>query len=206
MQSFAQHKYMLWTEVGAEGKIIKKLKWSAAVNTRIGSAGAETIFPQAGVEYKITKWMRASLEYRFILDKNKYDNYKSMNRLNLNVLLKDNKKRLSYSVRLRYQYAFNRINLDAYDADFDQAIRVKPSFEYDLNNSFITPIISTELFYSPMYSALTPGFTKIRTAVGVKFELDGPHGIDIKYQFDKKFRNHSADMVHALCLSYTFKF
>jgi len=206
LPSFGQHDYMLWTKIGAEGKVIKRLKWGVDLNTRIGGAGVETFFPQVGLNYKLTKWLRTSLEYRLIIDKNKYGNYKSSNRLNANLNFKNNKKRFWYGVRLRYQYAFNRLAQDAYDADFDQAIRLKPSFEYDINNSIITPVVSGEFFYNPSYGPTSPGFSKVRISVGAKLELDGPHSVSFKYQLDKKFRDYSADLRHVLALSYGFKF
>lgn len=205
MNSFSQHDYMLWTEVGVEGKVIKRLKWAAEFNTRFDLSGVATYFPQVGLEYKITKWLRGSVQYRFIVDKNKYGNYKSSNRLNANLSFKENKKRFSYGLRLRYQYAFDRVSTSSYDADFDQAIRMKPSFEYDLKNSIFTPVISGEFFYNPSYGPKSPGFSKMRIAVGSKLELDGPHGVSFKYQLDKKFYDFSADLRHVLALSYIYK-
>ena len=205
MNSFSQHDYMLWTEIGVEKKIIKRLKGTLDFNTRFDRTGVATFFPQVGLDYKITKWLRGSVQYRFIVDKNKYGNYKSSNRLNFNLSFKENKKRFYYALRLRYQYAFNRISADAYDADFDQAIRLKPSFEYDLKNSIFTPLISGEFFYNPSYGPKSPGFSKVRIAVGSKLEMDGPHSVSFKYQLDKKFRDYDADLRHVLSLAYTYK-
>ncbi len=204
--SFSQHYGMLWTEIGAEGKIIKRLKWNADINTRFDLTGVRTFFPQAGVSYKITKWLKGSVEYRFILDKNRYGNFKSSNRLNFNLAFKENKKRFYYGLRLRYQYAFNRISADAYDADFDQAFRIKPAFEYDIDNSIFTPVVSAEFFYNPAFGPTSPGFSKMRLAAGAKLELDGPHSVSFKYQLDKRFRDFERDLRHVISLSYGFKF
>lgn len=197
---------MLWAEVGAEGKIVKRTKWNAELNARIGERGLETFFPQAGVEYKLTKWLRPSVEYRLILDKNKYDNYKVGHRINANLEAKHNIKRLEYGLRVRYQYAFSRITQDAYNADFDQALRFKPFLEYDINNSIFTPAISAEFFLNPTYGPNSPGFDKIRFAVGSKFELDGPHSVSFKYQLDKWLYNYKKGLRHVLSLSYGYKF
>lgn len=202
----SQHEFMTWVEVDASGKIVNNLKWNAGVTGRFGAAGAETIFPQVGLEYKVTKWFRPSLEYRFIVEKNKIGNYKANNRINVNLNFKHTIDRLSMGLRVRYQYAFNRLSADAYDADFDQAFRFKPAFEYNLKGTKLSPVISAEFFLNPSYGPMSPGFTKVRAAAGFKYEFKGPHAVSVKYQLDKKFRNHAANLRHVLSLSYSINF
>lgn len=204
--AFSQHEFMVWTEIGAKGKIIKKLSWAADINSRFGRNGVETFFPQVGVEYKVKKWLIPSIEYRYIVDKNKFGNYKATNRLNFNIEFAKSVKKLEMSLRTRYQYAFNRISGEAYDADFDQAFRFKPAFEYDLKNTIFTPAISAEFFFDPSYGPTGPGFTKMRLAAGVKLDLKSPHGISFKYQLDKKFNDYAADLRHVIALAYKYKF
>lgn len=199
---YSQHEFMTWVEVEADGKIVKDLKWTAGLTGRFGAAGAETIFPQVGLEYKVAKWFRPSVEYRLIIEKNQTGNYKATNRINVNLNFKHTLDRFSMALRLRYQYSFNRFSADAYDADFDQAIRIKPAFEYDLKGTKFSPVISAEFFYNPNYGPLSPGFSKVRAAIGLKYELKGPHSVAVKYQLDKKFRDHAADLRHVLNLSY----
>lgn len=206
LSAYSQHEYMTWVELGAEGKLTKKLKLSGELNGRFGSSGVETFFPQLGLEYKVTKWFKPSIEYRFIVDKNKYGNYHSTNRLNINALLGHEYKRLDYSVRIRYQFAFNGASQASYDSDFDQAIRIKPAFKYNIKGSKISPELSAEFFYNPMYGPLSPGFNKVRAAAGIKWKLKGPHEIGIKYQLDKKFRDYSANLRHVASISYGIKF
>lgn len=209
LPSFGQHEFMTWVNVGADGKFVKsvkKLKWEANACARIGEAGLQTFYPQVGVEYKVAKWFRPSVDYRLIIDKNKYGNYKSSNRINVNLNFKHEYKRLSYGVRLRYQYAFNRVSADAYDADFDQSFRIKPSLEYNLNGTKITPKVSAEFFYDPSYGPVSPGFSKFRFAAGADYEFKGPHSIGVYYQLDKRFRDYSADLRHVLNLSYQISF
>jgi Protein of unknown function (DUF2490) len=204
--AYSQHDFMVWTELGVKGKIVKKLGWTADINTRFGGEGVETFFPQVGINFKVKKWFKPSIEYRFIVDKNKYGNYKGSNRLNINASFKkEGVARFNLGFRVRYQYAFNRISGDSYDADFDQALRFKPSIEYDINNSVITPVVSAEFFYDPSYGPFGPDFSKMRMGIGAKLELDSPHGVSFKYQFDKKFHDYSANLRHVISLSYIYK-
>ena len=205
--SFSQsNEGMVWTKIGARGKIAKKTILSGELNTRIGGNGIQTFFPQIGVEYKLLKWLRPSFEYRYIVDKNKYGNYKSYSRLNFNINLKKNVSQFGFGFRVRYQYAFNRIGLQSYNPDFDQAFRFKPAIDYKIGKSIYNPFISSEFFYDPQYGPFGPDFSKLRFAVGTKFNFDGPHSASIKYQFDKKFHNYAAGIRHVIAVSYTYKF
>lgn len=202
LSAYSQHEYMTWVEVGADGKIAKNLKLSGEFNARIGRNGVETFFPQVGLQYKVAKWFKPSVEYRLIVDKNKIGNYHATNRLNINADFGYEIKRFDLGVRLRYQFAFNRISQSAYNSDFDQALRIKPSVKYNIKNCKITPEISAEFFYNPMYGPSSPGFNKVRAAGGFKWKLKGPHEIGLKYQLDKKFRNYEDDLRHVLSVSY----
>ncbi|MBL4861920.1 MAG: DUF2490 domain-containing protein, partial [Crocinitomicaceae bacterium] len=170
LSSFGQNDaYMLWTELGVRGDVIKKMTWEVELNTRFDNKGIATFFPQVGLEYKVTKWFKPSVEYRFIVDKNKYGNYKSSNRLNFNANFKKGIERFDLGLRIRYQYAFDRLSVsESYDADFDQAIRLKPSISYDIKKSIFVPTVSAEFFYNPEYGPGGRDFTKVRIGVGTK--------------------------------------
>jgi hypothetical protein len=208
LSSFGQNDYMMaWTKVGLRGDVIKKMDWMFNVSTRFDNQGVATFFPQAGIEYKVKKWFKPSVEYRFLVDRNKYGNYKSSHRINLNAGFKYTVvKRLALGARIRYQYAFKQLGATQdYDADFDQAFRFKPSVTYDIKGSIFSPTMTTEFFYNPELGENGRQFTKLRFAVGTKIELDGPHAFSVKYQFDKKLRNYAAGVRHVIALSYEFK-
>ncbi len=203
--SFSQNNdYMLWTKIGVKGKLNKQFSYAGTINTRFGGEGVETFFPQVGVEYRLMKWLRPSIEYRFIIDKNKYGNYKTSNRLNFNVELGKKVSRFNIGFRIRYQYAFNRISQQEYNPDFDQAFRFKPSVEYNIKGSKLSPFITSEFFYDPQFGPNGRRFTKIRVGVGSKLNLKGPHTVGFRYQFDKKF-NFKDRYRHVIALSYSYR-
>ena len=208
LSSFGQNDYMMaWAKVGLRGDIVKKTDWMVNISTRFDNQGVATFFPQAGIEYKVKKWFKPSVEYRFLVDRNKYGNYKSSHRINLNANFKKSViKRLALGVRLRYQYAFKQFSgSEAYDADFDQAFRFKTSVTYDIKGSVFSRTVTSEFFYNPELGKNGRQFTKVRFAAGTKIELDGPHSLSIKYQFDKKLRNYAAGVRHVIAISYEFK-
>ena len=207
LPSFSQtDEFMVWAKAGVRGDLAKKTDWMFDLSARFDDEGVATFFPQAGIEYKVKKWFKPSVEYRFLVDRNKYGNYKSSHRLNVNANFKKTVKRIAFGARVRYQYAFDQFGApDSYDADFDQAFRFKPSIGYDIKGSMFKPSISAEYFYNPELGENGRQFTKVRLAVGTKLALNGPHALSVKYQLDKKFRNYSAGVRHVIAVSYEFK-
>ena len=203
VSAYSQHEFQVWTELGTSGKVVKRLDWSVDLNSRFGATGLETFFPQVGFEYKVKKWFRPSIDYRFILDKDKYGNMLDGHRINLNANFEKGVERFEIKGRLRYQYAFKRLGGSGdFDPDLDQAVRLKGDVKYDINNSIFTPLFSAELFYTPQY--LDRGFSKIRLAIGTSLELDGPHKLSAKYQIDKRFE-YGRDLRHVISISYGYK-
>lgn len=206
--SIAQNdEFQVWTELGASGDLVKKkMDWSFDVNSRFDNAGIATFFPQVGIDYKVTKWFKPSVEYRFIVDRNKYGNYKPSHRINFNAKFSEDFDRLGVGLRLRYQYAFSELSGSDYNGDFDQAFRIKPEIEYDINNFILTPKISSEFFYNPQFGPEGRRFEKVRIGIGASLDLNNNHDISFKYQLDKKFRAYDEGVRHVLCLSYAYNF
>lgn len=204
VSAYSQHEFQVWTELGTSGKAAKDLSWSVDLNSRFGASGLETFFPQVGLEYKVKKWFRPSIDYRFVLDKDKYGNMLSGHRINVNANFEKGVDRFKLEGRLRYQYAFKRLGgSEDFDPDLDQVVRIKGDVQYDIDNSIFSPLFSAELFYTPEY--MDRGFSKIRLAFGTALELDGPHKLSAKYQLDKSFE-YGKNLRHVISISYGYKF
>lgn len=206
--SYCQNdEYMVWTELSTSGDLVKKTDWSFDICSRFDNQGVATFFPQFGVDYKLTKWLKPSVEYRFLVDRNKYGNYKSAHRINLNAKFSENFDRLGMDLRLRYQYAFKQFGPQTdFNSDFDQAIRIKPGIEYDIKGFFLTPFTSAEFFYNPQIGENGRQFDKLRWGIGAKLDTDGNHGFSFKYQMDKWFHDYSHGLRHVLSFSYEYSF
>lgn len=203
--AYSQHEFQVWAEVGTTGKIVKQLDWSVDLNSRFGNSGLETFFPQVGLEYKVKKWFRPSIDYRYILDKDKHGNMLGGHRINVNANFQKEFGRFDVDGRLRYQYAFNRvINNVNFDPDLDQAFRFKGAVKYDIKKSKLSPVANAELFYDPQYGPSGPRFSKIRLSVGTQLNIKGPHKISVKYQVDKWFE-YGKNLRHVMAFSYAHK-
>ena len=200
-----QEEPKLWMEVGAKGAITKSIDWGFQATSRFGTLGNETVFMQASLKYKLKKWVRPSIDYRVINDKDKFGNYSFANRLNFNVDLRHTVKRFEYGGRIRYQYSFRTFSSSAgYDPDFDQAVRMKAYMSYDIKNSFITPVSSIEYFYNPNLGPVGKRFSKYRLSIGADMEFDSPHGISVGYIRDHEFNVPAPVTKDILSISYTY--
>ncbi|MCH2223207.1 MAG: DUF2490 domain-containing protein [Crocinitomicaceae bacterium] len=202
--TFGQHEFETWTKVSADGDVISDLSWSGSVSTRFGNRGVNTFFPQVGLEYKLQKWFRPSVEYRFILDQDKYTNFSAMHRLNFNANFKAEVDRFNISSRLRYQYAFNRGSVENFNPDFDQAIRLRFGVKYNIKKNPITPLATYELFYDPAFSASGPSLSKMRLAIGASVKVAKKQRLSAKYQLDKRFMSFDKNIRHVIALSYRY--
>lgn len=202
--AFSQHEFEAWTKVAADGDIVSDLSWSGSVSTRFGNRGVNTFFPQVGLEYKVQKWFRPSVEYRFILDQDKYTNFSAMHRINFNANFKAEVDRFNIATRLRYQYAFNGGSVETFNPDFDRAIRLKVGVKYNIKKNPITPLVSYELFYDPSFSATGPSLSKMRLGVGASVKVAKNQRIAAKYQLDKRFMSFDKNVRHVIAVSYSY--
>ena len=176
------------------------------LNSRFNNEGLKTIFPQLGIEYALTKWLKSSLEYRFVGEKNNYGNFKSSSSIRTNFTFRKSKKRFRAGLRLRYQYSFSHQVFSSYNEDFDQAFRFRPFIEYDINNFILTPVVNTEFFYNPEYGPKGRQFTKVRYTAGFKLDSSSPHNVSLRYRLDQSMNRYPVRFRHILSLKYGYAF
>jgi hypothetical protein len=155
------------------------------------------------LKYKLNKYVRLSVDYRLIGKKELNGNVLSSHRLNGNLQFSYGIKRHSFGFRTRYQYSFNAL-VGPYESEFDRAVRFKPSYSYDINNSIFTPKVSCEFFYNPSQGYQGQQFTRIRYYAGVALELAGPHNLEIGYYYDQKIQVANPVNRSILNLSYSY--
>lgn len=198
-----QQEGKVWLQTGIKQQINKDWEWSVDLTNRFGNAALKTFFSQVSIKYKLTKWFRPSLDYRSILDKDKFRNFTFSNRLNINANFKHQIKRWEFGLRVRYQYSFQRRIQSSYDSEFDQAIRFKPQLSYNIKKSVFRPICTMEMFFNPSYNPDERLFTKYRLFAGAQLDLKGPHDFSFGYILDQELFNTLGDTKHILNLTYS---
>lgn len=195
----------LWTDISLSKKVSKKINFSLGLTNRFGEFGLTTVFSQFSVKYSPTNWLRPSIDYRLVTSQERNGNYPINHRINTNIQLSKNLKRFNFQLRLRHQYSFSIFNQSNYDPEFDLAYRIKPSISYDINNCFLSPLISVDYFYNPLYSSYGNRFTKARYFIGTAFELDGPHELTIGYIYDRQINLPNPLQRHIASVDYNYK-
>lgn len=198
-----QYTSQLWLATGCKFPIYKNLTGGIDITERFGTNGLATIFPQGSVKYKLTKWLRPSIDYRFISSKEINGIYTNSHRLNSNLQFNYLKKRLDIGFRIRYQYSFSNIG-QGYDSEFDNAWRFKPSISYDFNDFILSPTISADFFYNPANAANGNQFTRVRYFLGVDLDLNSPHGFELGYYFDQNINEANPIQKNIVSIGYTY--
>jgi len=194
-----------WIDLSISKKFSNKLDVSLGMTNRIGDLGIQTNFSQFSVKYKLSDWVKPSIDYRLVSNREENGTYLFSNRLNTNIQFSKQVKRFNFGMRFRYQYSFSKLVSQQSDPEFDLAYRFRPSISYDIKNSIISPTISVEYFYNPENSALGNRFTKARYTFGFDLELEGPHELTLAYILDQQINLPDPLQKHIFSISYNYK-
>jgi hypothetical protein len=175
------------------------------MTNRIDDLGIQTNFSQFSIKYKLSDWIKPSIDYRLVSNRQENGAYQFSNRLNSNIHFSKELKRFDFGLRLRYQYSFSKLVSQQNDPEFDLAYRFRPSISYDINNSIISPTMSVEYFYNPENSALGNRFTKTRYILGFDLELKGSHELTFAYILDQQINLPDPLQKHIVSISYNYK-
>lgn len=199
----AQTSAVLWVDAGIKKEFTKKIEAGAFVNTRFVNIGLNVIFPSVYFKYKVTKWFRPSIEYRYIYERFAPQIYNDGNRVNLNADFKYEIKKFELGFRLRYQFSFNALrNTTYYNAEFDQAFRFRPSLSLNLDKSIFKPYTSMEWFLNTSGGPSYGQITRLRSTLGTDIDLKGPHKLEASLIFDYKFNKSNLENVFIVNLGY----
>ncbi len=195
--------FQLCNEAGVSYKVDKKQSLAFDLTTRHAAGGLQTYFPQVSYKYKVNKYIRPSIDYRLINDRNQEGNMTLQHRLNANLQFNQAFERLQLGLRLRYQYSTNRLAAN-FEPEFGQAIRIKPSLAYDLQNTDLEPQVSMEFFTGPMDGQTGYHLNRIRWSAGFAYAFKGPHSLEVAYLYDQRIMSPSALNRAILSFSYGY--
>jgi hypothetical protein len=180
--------FQVWNEIGVGYKLDKKQSLAFDLTTRHGAGGVQTFFPQISYKYKLNKYIRPSLDYRYIGSRTEEGNFTYQHRLNVNVQTNYDLDRLQLGLRARYQFTTNRLAAN-YEPEFGEAFRIKPSIVYDIKKSVLLPKASMEFFTGPMDVQQGYHLNRIRWSIGLGFDWDGPHTLELAYLYDQRINS-----------------
>ena len=195
--------FQVWNEAGISYKIDKKQSLAFDLTTRHAAGGLRTFFPQVSYKYKLNKYIRPSIDYRYIGSRNNEGNFEFQHRINANLQFNQEFERLQLGLRLRYQYSTNRL-AENFEPEFGQALRIKPSLAYNLPKTDLEPQVSMEFFTGPMDGQNGYHLNRIRWSVGLAYTFEGPHSLEVAYLFDQRIMSPGALNRAILSFSYGY--
>lgn len=195
--------FQVWNEAGVSYKLDKKQSIAFDLTTRHGAGGVQTFFPQLSYRYKVNKYIRPSIDYRYIGSRTLEGNFTYQHRLNANLQLAHEINRLQLGLRLRYQYTANRLASN-FEPEFGQAFRIKPSLAYDIKKTDLEPQISMEFFNGPLDGQNGYHLNRIRWSVGFGYAINSTHAIEIAYLYDQRINSPGALNRAILNFSYGY--
>jgi Protein of unknown function (DUF2490) len=195
--------FQVWNEVGVTYKIDKKQSIAFDLTTRHGAGGIQTFFPQISYKYKLNKYIRPSVDYRYIGSRTHEGNFSYQHRINFNVQTNYDVERFQFGLRGRYQFTTNRF-ADNYEPEFGEAFRIKPSIAYNIKKSALIPQASIEFFTGPMTGQQGYHLNRMRWSIGLGFDWDGPHSLELAYLYDQRIMSPGALNRAILNFSYGY--
>ena len=198
-----QSSFQIWAETGFKGKITKKIDFNLDVTNRFERYKLVTFFPQVSLKYKLADWIKPSIEYRWIANREDNGNFLANHRINGNIQFSHSLKRLNFGLRVRYQYSFKGATSN-YEPEFDKAIRIKPSISFDIKKSVFSPLVSCEFFYNPDQAYLGNRLNRIRSFIGVDINLKGPNDLQIGCFYDQKVNLPGLVSKYVFNIAYAF--
>src|ERR1035437_197110 len=165
-------------------------------------------YTNLGVEYKVTKYFKAALVYRFI-DKYQDDNtFSYRHRLMLDLTLKNKFGKFGLSYRQRLQAE----EKDIYSSDAGRInewySRNKFAVKYDLNKPY-TPYVSVELRYqlhNPRKLESEQTWHRVRYVAGIDYTLNDKNTVGVYYLIQKECNVLDPQDEYIVGLEYTLAF
>lgn len=206
--SYGQNRFWVSSEVRTN-VFTDDLRVQGALQGRFYDHGRyDKIFPELSIQYKVAKWLKPSMDYRFIFNQSRTSYERSTgHRLNFNLNTDFDYERFDFQLRVRYQYSFSTYSADTgYDPDFDNALRFKPKIKYDIKGSKIDPLIESEWYYNTNFGEFGKQFVKYRFAIGVEINLPKKHELTIKYRYDYEFNVPNPWRAHIISLGHSYEY
>lgn len=202
----------LWFSSGLQTTVLdKKVRLGASMSARVYSNTRwDKFFPEVSARYNLSEYFKPSLDYRYVINQQRNGHeITTGHRINLNFNGQYEVDRFELKMRVRFQYKFNSVLGGAdngYDADFDNAIRLKPALKYNIEGSKVDPLLESEWYYNTANSASGKQFTKYRFGIGVDIKLPNAHTLTLKYRYDYEFNIADPQRFHILSLEHEYSY
>lgn len=232
--TFAQaDDFGIWTSISAAKKVNKKLSFDidAELRTRDDASELDRWSVGVGVQYKLTKWLKANVGYSLLRDNNQKITYKESNgmpnkraeywgtrhRVSASLTASQKLGNIELSLRERWQYTYRPEKTisqrwDYDDEDYDgkaktysgrgkNVMRSRLQVSYDIPHSHFEPYVNAE-----MYNAWA--LEKMRYSAGIDWNVSKKAAVGLYYIYQSVHDDDDDNDPnrHIVGLEYKLKF
>lgn len=185
----------IWYNASGEIKIMKRLdlEITGCVRTFKNASKVDELFVEAGLGYKLNKYIAVGGAYRFGEFFEDDDSYHPRHKWFADVTGKLPIGDLKISGRFRFQQRFKTYFEDEEDKIPVSHARIKVKAFYNISSFPVNPYVSTEVF-CPMFTGAERNIDKNRFMLGLEYNISKKHSIDIEYMFQRDFLPHIKDI------------
>ena len=207
LASFPQDTdFGIWYSLNAGLKLIGQLELDINPTVRTFQNGSkiEEAFVDAGLTYKVNKYLSLSAFYRITENLEDDSSYYPQHKIFFDLKGSLSPGDLSLSGRLRYQRRYKTYIEDEEDEIPDSHIRMRLKAAYDIPSFKFNPYISAELF-CPVFKEYDRLADKKRYILGVEYRFNKKHSFELEYLFQRDYHPDLNDM-HIIQINYNIKF
>jgi hypothetical protein len=192
-----EKEWNTWTGIELNKKITKKLDFSLSPEIRFTDQyKVDEYFIEAGLEYKILKFLKAGFKYRYLVNERETKSTEYFNRIAFDLKGKYELNRFDFQLRTRYTN-FNELDTD--DSS-DNYLRYRLKMKYDIPKSKITPVAGIELFHHLKDQEIN----KVRYFMGADYKINKHHKIGLNFMTQDYLNDDTRKNIIALKYKISF--
>jgi len=207
VSAFPQEKdFGIWYSVNAEIELVKNLDLDLSPNVRtfLNASKIEEAFIDAGLTYKLFKFLSLSASYRINTSLEDDNSYHPQHKIFFDLKSKYSPGDLTLSGRIRFQRRYKTYIEDEEDKIPDSHIRLRFKALYDIPSFKFNPYVSAELF-CPVFKEFDKLADKKRFMLGFEYSLNKQHSFELGYMFQRDYHPDLSD-INVIQINYNLKF
>jgi hypothetical protein len=185
--SAQQSDFQVWPSLQVAVEVLNNLKLQVEEEVRFheNSSLIEKQVNNLGISYRINKYVKTTLTYRFEADWKNADTYSWRQGLYADFTFRYEPGRFLLDYRIRFQSSKIDIN-DKEEKIFNGLRnRHKVGVEYDIKNIPLAPFAEGEIFLNSGGNRYS-GITAYRTWFGIKYNINKQQEVSLKYGIDQE--------------------
>jgi hypothetical protein len=196
----------LWTSVNLQKKIAPAVMGSFAQEIRFNENISETgtIFSDLGFEYRLSKALRFSLNYRFIQRRHFNDSYGTSHRYYFDAAWRKEAGNLMLTLRSRVQSQYREYFSSENGTVADWYWRQKVVMKYDLKRK-IVPFAAIEFFYQ-LSNPAGNEYDQVRYSAGAEYEFNKSASVEFFYLLQREFNVNNPEYDFVIGVGYNYRF